>query len=319
METLILTEKEVRELISMDEAINSVEEAFKMHALKKVQMPPKIYIFFENGDFRAMPASLGKYAGIKWVNSHPSNPNVGLPTVMALFVLNDPKTGFPLAVMDATFLTSLRTGAAGGVAVKHLARKDSKVLGFVGCGRQAYFQLEAIDRILKLERVKGYDISRDALKRFEEFCSKKGLDFEACNAKEACNSDVLVTATPSTKPVVMDEWIEEGVHINAIGADAPGKQELDEKVLLRAKVVVDDLEQALHSGEINVPYSKGIIKSVYGTIGEVVAGIKPGRERYGEITVFDSTGLAIQDVAVASVVYENAVKRGVGKYIKFFE
>ncbi|MCS7122183.1 MAG: alanine dehydrogenase [Archaeoglobaceae archaeon] len=321
METLILTEKEVKELISMEEAINAVEGAFKLHALKKVQMPPKIYLFFENGDLRAMPALVGNYAGIKWVNSHSNNPSIGLPTVMALYILNDPSTGFPLSVMDATFLTSLRTGAAGGVAVKHLARKDSKVAGFIGCGRQAYFQLEAINKILSLEKVKGFDISKEALKKFGEFCLKIGIDFEACSAEDASNSDILITATPSTKPVVMNEWVKDGTHINAIGADAPGKQELDERILLRSKIVVDDLEQALHGGEINVAYSRGLIKreNIYATLGEVVAKIKPGRERYEEITIFDSTGLAIQDVAVAKVVYENAIKKGVGRYIKFFE
>ncbi len=314
--TLLLTERDVRKLLKMKDAMDAVEEAFRLHALREVQMPPKVYLTFKNGDLRAMPAAVGSYAGVKWVNSHPNNREKGLPTVMALLILSDPETGFPLAVMDATYLTCVRTGAAGGIAAKYLAREDSKVFGFVGCGTQAYFQLEALMEVFDVEKVLAYDLYEKAAKAFAEHCGKLGIDAIPCECKNAGKCDVLTTTTPSTSPVVKDEWIEEGTHINAIGADAPGKQELDENILLRAKVVVDDLEQAKHGGEINVACSKGLLKSVHATIGEVIAGLKPGRESYEEITIFDSTGLAIQDVATASVVFERA--KDVNK-VEFFE
>ena len=319
--TVLLTQKEVEGLIAMREAMNSVEEAFKLYALGKAQMPPKVYLTFDSGDLRAMPAHLMGYAAIKWVNSHPKNPEKGLPTVMAVLILNDPSTGFPLAVMDATFLTSLRTGAAGGVAAKYLARGDSRVFGFVGCGKQAYFQLEALRQIYSVDLVKAYDISSSAAEKFAQYCGKYGIECKIVEVKDACSCDVLVTSTPSTKPVVKAEWIREGTHINAIGADAPGKQELDVNILKKAKIVVDDIEQALHGGEINVAVSEGLLSrnDIHATLGEVVAGIKPGRENDEEITIFDSTGLAIQDVAVAKVVYENALEKGVGTKIEFFE
>ncbi len=313
METVVLTGRDVESIISMKEAINAVEEAFRLYATSKAIMPPKVYLTLEDGDFRAMPSYLMGYAGVKWVNSHPKNPEKGLPTVMAVFILNDPKNGFPLAIMDATFLTSLRTGAAGGVAAKHLARENSKVFGFIGCGKQAMFQLLAIKEIFDIELVKAYDISERAELVFKEFCKKEGIECMITNAKETCNCDVLITTTPSTSPVVKKDWIKEGTHINAIGADAPGKQELEIEILKKSKIVVDDLEQALHGGEVNVAHSLGIIRreNIYATLGEIVAGIKKGREG-NEITIFDSTGLAIQDLAVAKVVYEKAVKKDLG-------
>ena len=320
METLILTQEEVESLISMDEAMDAVKEAFRLYALGKADMPPKVYLEFENGDLRAMPAHLMDYAGVKWVNSHPNNPERGLPTVMALMILNSPETGFPLAVMDATYTTSLRTGAAGGVAAKYLARKNSRVFGFVGCGTQAYFQLEALRRVFSIREVKAYDIREEAANKFVEHCKKRGIAAFTKPIEEVCKCDVLVTTTPSRKPVVRAEWIEKGTHINAIGADAAGKQELDLEILKKAKIVVDDLEQAKHGGEINVAISGGVIRieDIHATIGEVIAGLKVGRENDDEITIFDSTGLAIQDVAVAKVVYENALKSNLGRKIEFF-
>jgi len=321
METIVLTQEDVKKLITMRDAIDAVEEAFRLYALGKAQMPPKIYLAFDSGDLRAMPAHLMGYAGIKWVNSHPENPKKGLPTVMAVLILNDPKTGFPLAIMDATYITSLRTGAASGVASKYLARKNSKIFGFVGCGAQAYYQFMALKEIFEIESALAYDIDEKAARKFAKFCNNHGVDCRIDRIERVCDCDVLTTATPSTKPVVMNDWIRNGTHINAIGADAAGKQELDEKILLRSKIVVDDLKQAMHGGEINVAVSKGLIdeSKIHATLGEVVAGIKSGRESDDEVTVFDSTGLAIQDIATAKVVYERAVEENVGMKLKFFE
>ncbi len=317
---IILTQDDVTDLITMDECIKAVEDAFREYAEGRAEMPPKVYLDLGSGDLRAMPASLLGYAGVKWVNSHPENRKVGLPTVMALLILNDPSTGFPLAVMDATHITNMRTGAAGGVAAKYLARKDSRVVGFVGCGTQALFQLDALSRLFDIELVKFCDLSKEAEKKFERYCKDSGLECTARDIRDVCKCDILVTTTPSRDPVVKGEWIEDGVHINAIGADAAGKQELDFEILKRAKIVVDDLEQAVHGGEINKAVAMGLMSAndVYATLGEIVSGRKPGREGDEEITIFDSTGLAIQDISVSKIVYEKAVEFGKGRTLRFF-
>lgn len=321
MKIFWLSGSDVRKVLKISEVIKVVEEAFRQHGLKKVQMPPKVYLSFSSGDLRAMPAymeSLG-IAGVKIVNSHPENPKKGLPTVMAVVILNDPATGAPIAIMDGSYLTDMRTGAAGAVAVKHLARKDSKVVGIIGTGRQARTQLLAIDKVVDVEEVKVAGRSSEGIEKFVKEMSV-GCKIVPKTIEEACKCDVLVTTTPVREPIVKSEWISDGTHINAVGADAPGKEELDPMLLKRAKIVVDDLAQASHSGEINVPLSKGIIKisDMYCELGEIIAGKKPGRTSKEEITVFDSTGLAIQDVAAAHLVYKKAKEEGLGKMLELF-
>ena len=328
MSVLILSNEDVKKVIDMKEVIDVVEEAFKEKALGYVEMPPKIYLTFEtyNGDLRVMPAYLRRkgIAGVKIVNVHPDNPKkYNLPTVMAIIELVDPKMGAPLALMDGTLITAYRTGAAGGIAVKYLARKSSEIVAIIGAGTQARTQLLAISKVLKdIKEVRVYDIIREKAKAFIEYVSNIIPDAKAVasdNIEQAVRgADIVITVTPSRKPIVMKEWIGEGVHINAIGADAPGKEELDPGILKRAKIIVDDYEQAMHSGEVNVPLSKGILsrEDIYAELGEIVSGLKPGREDEREITVFDSTGLAIQDVATAWYVYNKAVRMNIGSRIK---
>jgi len=323
---LWLNKNDVESLLDMKGTLRVVEEAFRQHGLKKVQMPPKLYLFFEkhNGDLRTMPAYLEEQdiTGVKIVNVHPGNPKKGFPTVMALVILNSTETGAPLAIMDGTYLTDMRTGAAGGVAVKYLARKNSKTIGFVGAGNQAKTQLLAINEVIDIEEIKATSTSEKGTLNFKSEMEKRiGCDIiPKRSIKEVCDCDILVTTTPSREPVVKDEWIAEGTHINAIGADAPGKEELDPMILKRARVVVDDIPQASHSGEINVPLSKKIIteKDICCEIGEVVAGKKKGRTKDSDITVFDSTGLAIQDVATADMVYQKALKENMGIKLQQF-
>ena len=328
MKTLILTRCDILNIVDIREVIDVVELAFKEKGLKRVQMPPKIYLFFSkyNGDLRAMPAYLEALdiAGVKVVNVHPDNPKLhNLPTVMATIVLIDPKTGFPLAIMDGTHITNLRTGAAGAIASKYLARKNSEVLGVIGAGTQGRTLTMAHLAIFNnIREVKVYDISREAINRYvseiENYVKKLGINVKLtiCDKIEDVvkESDIVCTATPSRKPIVMNDWVREGTHFNCIGADAPGKQELDPKILKRAKIVVDDFEQAIHSGEVNVPISQGILSKdeIYGELGEIIAGLKPGRVSESEVTVFTSTGLAIQDVIVAKLVYDKAKSKNLG-------
>ena len=303
-----------------------VERAFRQHGLGKVQMPPKSYLYYTayNGDLRTMPAYLEEedITGVKIVNVHPGNPALGLPTVMALIVLISPQTGAPIAIMDGTYLTDIRTGAAGGIAAKYLARKDSKVIGMVGAGNQARTQLEALSEVFEPELVKVTSRTKESCEQF----IREAADIISCEIRyeetieNVCDCDILVTTTPTRKPIVKAQWIKEGTHINAIGADAVGKEELDPELIIRSKIVVDDIVQALHSGEVNVPLSKHYISEndIHAQLGEVIVGLKPGRTSEEEITIFDSTGLAIQDVASAHLVYQRALSKGLGKQVRMF-
>ena len=287
----------------------SVESAFADHGNGLVQMPPKVYITLPEGDFRTMPACLPSLsiAGVKMVNVHPKNPQAVLPTVMALTIILDPATGKPLAVINATRLTDMRTGAAGAVAAKYLSPKKEVVLGVIGTGRQAEAQVAAISRELKIQEIRVWGRNPAHVRKFADRCME--YPCMASSPEKACDCDVLVTTTPSTTPIIMSGWIHEGTHINAIGADAPGKEELDPSLLRRAEVFVDDPAQAIHSGEINVPISRGLYHEtdLAGTLGEVVIGKKKRRDK-DAITVFDSTGLAIQDLAIAKIAMEHGTR-----------
>lgn len=328
MKIRMLNLDDVKQLLTMKDTLRLVEEAFKEKGLKRAQMPPKLYLFFKkyNGDLRIMPSYLEELdeAGIKLVNVHPDNPKkYKIPTILATILLFDPKTGAPICIMDGTWITAMRTGAATGVATKYLARKDAKTVGVLGAGYQAPFQLEALSEVMDMESVKIYRRRKEEAVKFAKQMSKKlGVNVKAVDAPEDAvkGVDVLVTLTPVRTPIVKKEWVSDGMHINAIGADAPGKQELEPEILKRAKIVVDDWEQANHSGEINVPLGKGIItrENIHAEIGEIVTGAKPARASDDEITVFDSTGLSLQDVITSWHVYRMAEEKGIGNEIPAF-
>ncbi len=307
----------------MKKTVQAVEKVFSQYGLGRALMPPKIYLDLPqfNGDFRAMPAfaqSTGK-ASLKWVNTHANNAKYGLPAVMAVVILNDPKTGFPLSIMDGTVLTSFRTGAAGAVAAKYLARPDSQVVALVGCGAQARTQLTALREVFKIQRVNVWGKEKPVVEKFLKDMKHLKETLAAFATVKECvaDADIIVTTTPSRKPVVLAAWVKKGTHINAIGADAAGKQELDPQILKNARIVVDDYRQASHSGEINVPVTKGIItkKDIYAELGQIVCGRKKGRTSDEQISVFDSTGLAIQDLAIADLVYRQAIRAKVGQAV----
>lgn len=322
--TLILDSNTVEKLVDIKKSIKAVKVAFREYGRGKVQMPAKIYLHLDKyeGDFRAMPAYIEGMKGcaLKWVNVHPRNRKFGLPAVMAIIILSDPKNGFPLCIMDGTYATNLRTGAAAGVAAKYLARRNSKVVGLVGCGAQARTQLQALNELFNIEEVKVWGNKSLYIKEFIGAMKYLGLKLAGTPNLKDCvaGSDIVVTTTPSRIPLVKLEWLKQGAHINAIGADAKGKEELEPTILKKAKVVVDAWEQAAHSGEINVPLRKGLIsrQDIYADIGEIVCAKKKARTSQNEITVFDSTGLAIQDVAIANLIYETALKNKKGRWIK---
>lgn len=310
MPTLLLDRSAIKTLIRMPDVINVVEDAFRICGEGKGRMPAKTYLSLEHGDFRAMPAALPGCSGMKWVNVHPHNPSLGLPSIMAILVYNDPETGYPLAIMDATEITAYRTGAAAAVASKYLARPDSHTIGVIGAGFQAHTQILAHAELFSPISINAFDVSKAATDRL--VCSFSQFSIRNCSIQETAASDIVCTLTPSRSPIIKKEWITAGTHINAVGADAPGKQELDPSILKEAIVVVDDLEQASTSGEINVPIKKRIYstREVYGTLAELIVGKKRGRTDNNAITVFDSTGIAVEDIAVAKLLFEKAQQTG---------
>jgi len=328
MKILLLSEKDVTPLLSISEVMEAVESAFKEKALGRVQMPAKPYLFYKkyNGDLRTMPSYLEKLdiSAVKIVNVHPDNSRkYNLPTVIATIVLIDPRNGAPLAIMGGTHITAMRTGAAGGIAAKYLARKDSRVVGLVGAGTQAKTQLMALLSIYdRLEEVRVWSRTEKTREAYVDEMKTKCGETEIIpveNVKEAVEgADIVVTTTPSRKPLVFSDWVSSGMHFNCIGADAPGKEEMDPKILKKAKIVVDDWEQASHGGEINVPLAKGIItkENVWAEICEVVGGLKPGRSSSDEITVFVSTGLAIHDAVTADLAYKKALEKNLGQFVE---
>ena len=322
----MLSEENVKSLVTIEDALEAVELAFRERARGHAQMPPKMYLNYQkyNGDLRTMPAYLENLdiSAVKVVTVHPGNSRFGLPTVNATILLVDPKDGQLLSIMSGGFITALRTGAAGGIAAKYLAIKKPTKIGFVGAGFQARTQLSALLNICDgLKEIRVWDIRPEAATNFVTEIKAKTRISNVCSVNDVKtvvgDADIVVTTTPSTKPLVMNDWVNSGTHFNCIGADAPGKEELDPAILRRSKLVIDDWMQASHSGEINVPVSSGILArdNVWAELGEVVAGLKPGRTSENEITVFDSTGLAIQDAAVAEIVYRRALEKKVGNYV----
>jgi alanine dehydrogenase len=319
--SLVLTGSEVMQVLDIELALAAAEDAFRAYGEGRVNMPPKSYLTLAHGDFRAMYGEVflpqDHICGLKWVNVHPGNPARGLLTVMAKILLNDPETGLEFADLDGTHVTDFRTGAAGGLAAKYLSRPEASRLGLIGAGAQAHTQLAAILKVRPIKEIIVCDRHLDHARAFaDRVKTVHGIAARAVTvaAEAVQNMDIIVTTTPSTAPVVLREWVSLGTHINAIGADAAGKQELDPVILKAAKVVVDDWAQASHSGEINVALAQGQItpEQIYGSLGEVVAGKKPGREGRDEITVFDSTGLIIQDLTLGLAVYQRARERGLG-------
>lgn len=321
---LFISRKDVESILSMKDTIEAVEKAFREHGLGTVNMPlrPVIRVDKQKGSVAFMPAYIeGMGAlGIKVVSGYADNPSKhNLPTVQGIILLNDPKTGTVVAIMDGTFLTAMRTGAASGVATKYLAKKNANVVGVIGTGVQGRTQIAGVCEVRAVEKVKAYDVNPDQCGRFcKEISKDLKVHAEPVSSPELAvkDSDIIVTATTSKTPVLNGEWLEEGMHVNAIGSHTPDSRELDATAIKRAKVVVDSRDAALkEAGDLMIPISQGIIspEHIYAELGEIITGKKTGRGSEGEITLFKSLGLAIQDVSAASKVYEIAAKKGLGR------
>jgi alanine dehydrogenase len=326
LKVLFVSQNEVKSVVSMHDAISAVEEAYKAQGEGKTIIDMMLYRVEDiNGDMEVKSAYIGtkRQIGTKVVSNFFDNPvKYNLPSITATVILNDPKTGFPIAIMDGTYITAVRTGAAGAVAAKYLARKDSEIVGIIGAGMQGRMQLRALNELFSLSEVRVFDKYPDFVMRYvEEMGGELGLNIIAAESAEKAikDADIAVTVTPTRTPIASGTWVKKGAHINAVGADMPGKQEWELDVYDRlSKIVVDSKKQCKIAGEIQEAIRTETISEndIYAEIGELVAGKKKGRELSTETTFFDTTGLAIQDVAVATSVYELADKKGIGRILE---
>lgn len=324
--TLYLTQDEVKQVLDMKSTLEAVEGGFREMGNDNIEMPPRVYLHFDKGVLIAMPAympGLGA-AGTKIVTVHPGNKkDYGLPAVIARIILNSPENGVPLAIMDGTYITALRTGAAGATGIKYLSKEDSTVAGVCGAGVQGRSQVMGLMEVRPgIKKVKVYDIIPEAKKAFAEEMKKMFPKVEFVpvdSAKTAAEgSDIVITCTPSPEAFIDGAWLKKGCHVSAIGADTGAKRELKTSVIEKAdKLVVDFIPQAFVTGDFRVPKEEGVITEddIYAEMGEIVAGKKKGRTSPDEITLFKATGLAIQDVGTAHKVYQLAKEKGIGKDI----
>ena len=321
--TLILSRTDMMGLLEPKEYNDRVEHAYRMHGEGRYYMEPKGHIVLDKypGEWEVMPSYIEEpeAAACKWVSIREENrAKFDLPTVFSILIYTHPETGFPLAICDGSYHTVMRTGSAAAVSAKHLARPDSKALAIVGAGNMAEGVLATCNEVFAWEDVRVWSRSQETLDEFVAAQQPKYERFEiraSTNLEEVVRgADVVVTVTPARGPIVESDWIGEGTHIAALGADKAGDQELDPQILTRARIFVDDIRQCRTDGEINIPLSEGIIseEDVAGEIGQVVAGKLEGRTSDEDITVFDSTGFALQDSATVPLEYERALAAGVG-------
>lgn len=324
---LILDRKAVESLVDMREAIKAIEKVFLEFHEGKAVSPKRLIINVakHKGLMYYMPSYLSESESlaIKIVAQYDENLKYGLPTILASILLSDPQNGKPLAMMEGAYLTALRTGAASGVATKYLARRDSKVVGVIGTGVQARTQIWAMTEVLRnIAKVKAYDVSPGRVEGFAKDISQKlGLDVETVETSKQCveNSDLLVVASTSRVPVLDGNWLTKGTHVNSIGVSGPEGRELDDTTIKKAKIVVDTKEGALaETGDLIVPIKRGIIsqENIYAELHEIVGGKKPGRTSDDEVTCWKAVGIAIEDAAVAKLVYDKAKKEGIGKEVE---
>jgi alanine dehydrogenase len=326
--TLLLKRSEIASLLGVEECIDAVEQAFRLYAEGKTTPPGILGIHAPGGVFhiKAGKLELGRsYFAAKVNANFPQNTKMfGLPLIQGIIALCDGENGYPLALMDTMEITIIRTGAATGVAAKHLARPDAKVATICGCGNQGRISLKALSHVRSLTRVYAFDIEEEYARRFAEELSKEtGIEVIAVSdlAEAVKQSDICITCTPSKKYFLNRECVSPGTFIAAVGADNEEKQELDPALMVSNKVVVDLLGQCATVGELHHAVEQGLVTTadIYAELGEVIAGMKEGRTSDKEIIIFDSTGTALQDVAAAAIVYERAMTAGMGVVLNLGE
>ena len=321
----ILSQKDVKQAVTMVEAISAVKDAFIQLSAREAVVPirSQIPVAKDKGISLFMPAYLEKSnsLGAKIVSVFPDNPSINLPTISAVVVILDADTGRPQAILDGTFLTALRTGAASGVATDLLAKQDASTAAVFGAGTQGRTQMEAVCTVRSIEKIWIYDPDTSAADTCVQELKEKGapfpLDISTAGSPEqaAAHSDIICTATTSFLPVFRNEFIKPGVHINGVGSYTPEMQEIPAETVVRAKVFVDSVSASWEeAGDLIIPLQKGLIEKTHirGELGEVALGKIAGRDSADDITFFKSVGIAVQDVAVAQIILQAADKLGLG-------
>ena len=322
---LIISEQEARALVRVEDAITVVERCFAAMSRKDARNYPVVRetvgrldaVYGVKAGCDTSAPILGLKAGGYWAQ----NAARGLGNHQSSTLLFDPDTGRACALVSANYLTGVRTGAASAIATKYLSRPDSTVLGIIGAGVQSHHQLRATLAVRAIRRVHAWNRSPENLASFGRIVEQLGLEFapEANAQAVATRADILITVTPSQKALVESSWVRPGTHINAMGADTRGKQELDPALVARAALFVDEAAQAISIGECQHACNAGLIteESFRGSIGAVIEGSCDGRRTADEITLFDGTGVALQDLAVADLAVRAAVERGLGTSVDY--
>jgi len=323
---LMLSRSDIKGLITMPEAIAALREAHAEFSRGAAAMPVRTVMIDPKHDgwFGIMPAHLfgSNVLGLKSVTVYKQNPTRGIPATLGLTVLLDPETGVPLSVLEAGYLTGVRTAAASGVATSLMAREDARELAILGPGVQGRHHLMAMMAVRPIERVRVYDKNRENAERFRQEMQpavSAVIDVAASGEEAIRGADVIVTTSTSRTPIVEYAWLKPGAHINGVGAHAPDVRELASEVIARARVVVDSREAALQeAGDLRMPIAEGKVtaEQLSDELGEVVEGLKPGRTSPDQITVYKSVGIAIQDMAVAAMVYRKALATHAGTEVE---
>jgi alanine dehydrogenase len=321
---VVLSRRDLQALMRFDDYVDVVAHGFRMHAEGRTASPPPLHIPAQDGGFHVKAAALALargYAAIKTNANFPHNRRrTGLPTIQGAILLFDSTNGTPLALLDSMEITSKRTAAATAIAARYLARPDSRVATICGCGEQGRSQVTAVRHALKIERVFGWDIDRAAADAFSrEMGEQHGIDVQAVSdlADATRQSDVIVTCTSSTTPYLGPDHVRPGTFVAAVGADNPEKSEISPELMARAVVVADVAAQAVTMGDTHHAIRHGVMTAdaIRAELGELVTGRKAGRTSAEEITLFDSTGTGIQDVAAAACAYERACELGAGSRV----
>jgi alanine dehydrogenase len=297
---LVFPQETVLRAIDPADAIERVRDGFVEYAGSEWQMPPKVYLDASpNGDFRAMPAKGAGLAILKWVTSFPGNPQAGLPVVMGVICVSSAADGEPLALVDVRAVTALRTGAVAAVAAQELAREDARTVGMIGCGLHGTWAARCL---AAAEYGPGVCFDPDP----EAAGQLAGeLGWEAGSREDALACDIVTCVTPGNEPVVRAADLRPGVHLNMLGADGPGKAEAEPEAVARCQLFCDEWEQASHGGELTGAVEAGLVtRDQVAELGDVLTGAHPGRSATDGFTLFDSTGLAIQDLALCLALIE---------------
>lgn len=329
MNIKIFSRSDIQTSVTMPEAITAAKKAFVSLSQGKVNIPLRSSVsgYREQGTALFMPANIldSGFLGVKIVTVFPADKKSGSPSVQAVFVLVNSKTGTPAAFMEASFLTALRTGAASGVATDLMARRNAVSAAVIGAGTQGRTQLEAVCHVRNLSKAVVYDKDRAAARAYVEEMKKKPHPFPkditaAASPEEAVReADIICTATNSLTPVFQGHMLKKGAHINAIGSFTPDMQEIPEAAVKKARVIVDSISACLaETGDLIIPLKKGLIQKnhIAAEIGQVASGSVSGRNAEDEITLFKSVGLAVQDVSLAGLVWERNRHSGLGTEVE---